>query len=135
MGSQLEDLEVQVIDENGTVDNLMEGFPHSLTIDWNFEASLPLHHGACRLPAITLPAMPGTWHGRVAHAFHPELFFVIEVPRPKTIQLTYKSYPLTQCEFSSGVHPLWLFTTCFAYKINTFFPLVVHAWRLMFEFE
>lgn len=91
MGSQLEDLEVQVIDENGTVDNLMEGFPHSLTIDWNFEASLPLHHGACRLPAITLPAMPGTWHGRVAHAFHPELFFVIEVPRPKTIQLTYKS--------------------------------------------
>lgn len=74
-GSQLEGLEVKVIDENGDVDTKMDGALHSLTLDWNPIFSVPLAFGACTLPAIDLPVVPGTWHGRVSHAAHPEIFF------------------------------------------------------------
>lgn len=78
-GSQLEGLEVHVIDENGDVDSKMDGSLHCLNLDWNPKVSVPLTLGVCKLPAIDLPAMPGTWRGRVSHAAHPELFIVLEV--------------------------------------------------------
>lgn len=80
-GSKLEGLEVQVIDENGNVDSKMDGSLHTLTLDWNLNLSVALVSGACTLPAINLPILPGTWRGRVAHSLHPELFFVLEASR------------------------------------------------------
>ena len=77
-GSQLEGLEVHVIDENGDVDSKMDGSLHCLNLDWNPKVSVPFTLGICKLPAIDLPAMPGTWHGQVSHAAHPELFIVLE---------------------------------------------------------
>ena len=77
-GSRLEGLEVQVVDENGYVDTKMNGSLHSLILDWNSKVSVPLALGTCKLPAIDLPAVPGTWRGRISHAAHPELFFDLE---------------------------------------------------------
>lgn len=80
-GSQLERLEVQVIDEDGNVDNKMDGSLHTLTLDWNLKFSVAFVSGVCTLPPIKLPVLPGIWRGRVAHAVHPELFFVLEASK------------------------------------------------------
>ena len=82
-GSQLQGLEVQVVDEKGDVDKRMDGSLHSLTLDWNSKAPVPLTLGVGKLPAIDLPVVPGTWRGRVSHAAHPELFTFLEASEHK----------------------------------------------------
>jgi len=45
------------------------------------------------------------------------------------------SYPLAQWDFTSAVGALCISTGCFAFKINNFFPLVVHAWRYFLNYH
>ncbi|KAG0621736.1 hypothetical protein M758_3G044500 [Ceratodon purpureus] len=104
-GSQLQGLEVQVVDEKGDVDKRMDGSLHSLTLDWNSKAPVPLTLGVGKLPAIDLPVVPGTWRGRVSHAAHPELFTFLEVEVVQKFSANKSTLPAPVLPGASTVSP------------------------------
>ena len=58
-GSQLKEIVIEAVDEEGPVDNAMEGPTHALTLDWNPSIAIPLQQGRCTLPLIEFPCTPG----------------------------------------------------------------------------
>lgn len=79
VGSQLDGVIVEAVDEYGHVDETMDGLSHNLTLSWNPDISIPLRQGRCTLPAIQLPEVSGMWTGCVAHTQNPELLCEISV--------------------------------------------------------
>lgn len=71
-GSELRGVEIEAVDENGQVDQRMDGVSHRLTLDWNRNISVPLRKGVCTLPSIPM-LNPGMWEGCVSHAEDPYL--------------------------------------------------------------
>ena len=79
-GSQLKDIMIEAVDEDGQVDETMDGKDHILTLDWNTSIVIPLQRGRCTLPSIKIPPKArDLWKGCVVHAHHPELQLLITV--------------------------------------------------------
>lgn len=72
-GSQLTGIVIDAVDEDGQLDETMDGTAHTLTLDWNPNIAVPLHQGRCTLPPIQMPKTPQLWKGCVAHTQNPEL--------------------------------------------------------------
>jgi hypothetical protein len=79
VGDYLEGVVVEVIDENGNVDQDMHGFSHTLSLNWNPDSTVPLKLGSCTLPPIKLPYKSGTWFGMVSHTCNLELYVSLQV--------------------------------------------------------
>jgi hypothetical protein len=79
VGDYLEGVVVEVIDENGNVDQDMHGFSHTLSLNWNPDSTVPLKLGSCTLPPIKLPYNSGTWFGMVSHTCNLELYVSLQV--------------------------------------------------------
>jgi hypothetical protein len=79
-GSQLREIVIEAVDEDGQVDNTMDGTAHMLTLDWNPNIAVKLQQGRCTLPPIQIPHTPGAmWKGCVAHTKYPELEILLTV--------------------------------------------------------
>jgi len=81
VGSQLMGIVIEAMDENGKLDETMDGAAHTLALDWNPNIAVPLHQGRCTLPPIRMPTSPGLWKGCVAHTQNPELQTYLSVSR------------------------------------------------------
>lgn len=79
-GSQLKEIVIEAVDEDGLVDKTMDGTAHILSLDWDPNIAVPLHEGRCTLPQIKIPHTPGVlWKGCVTHTNNPELQIHISV--------------------------------------------------------
>lgn len=79
VGSQLEGLEIEALDENLEVDHGMSGKDHTLTLSWNPRIMVPLFQGRGTLQPIPMPSQEEIWKGCISHTHYPNLQTVVEV--------------------------------------------------------
>lgn len=79
VGRDMEGITVKIVDEHGTVDTGIDGYNHSVSVDWQKGVAFPFVKGECVLPPVRLPNKPGWWQGRVRFSANQSLCVELKV--------------------------------------------------------
>lgn len=72
----------------------MDGFPHSITVDWMQGVTCPFVRGECVLPGFKLPEKPGVWEGKV--------YFSADRSLSVTVSVSYRNTCLSLADDENG---------------------------------
>ncbi|BBN16608.1 structural maintenance of chromosomes flexible hinge domain-containing protein 1 [Marchantia polymorpha subsp. ruderalis] len=114
VGRDMEGITVKIVDEHGTVDTGIDGYNHSVSVDWQKGVAFPFVKGECVLPPVRLPNKPGWWQGRVRFSANQSLCVELKVELELSVGCVLKNPANTQDEVliarcgSAFEFPFWV---------------------------